>query len=126
MTRMRVAALAAAVMVAVMAVWGPTAEAAGRHRMSFTPGDRGRPSLHHRAGRSAGHRAFRGRHAVHGHRAVRGHHASGHRAETHRVETHRETENAAKAVPGAGFKLEDGVLTYPAPARFQPKNLPHH
>ena len=26
--------------------------------------------------------------------------------------------------PGSGFKLEDGVLTYPAPARFQPKNLP--
>lgn len=25
---------------------------------------------------------------------------------------------------GSGFKLEDGVLTYPAPARFQPKNLP--
>ena len=26
--------------------------------------------------------------------------------------------------PGSGFKLEDGVLTYPAPARFQPRNLP--
>ncbi|WP_165359391.1 DUF1190 domain-containing protein [Lichenibacterium minor] len=26
--------------------------------------------------------------------------------------------------PGSGFKLEGGVLTYPAPARFQPKNLP--
>ncbi len=26
--------------------------------------------------------------------------------------------------PGSGFKLEDGVLTYPAPARFAPKNLP--
>ncbi len=27
--------------------------------------------------------------------------------------------------PGSGFKMEDGVLTYPAPARFQPKNLKH-
>ncbi len=26
--------------------------------------------------------------------------------------------------PGSGFKLEDGVLTYPAPSRYQPKNLP--
>lgn len=26
--------------------------------------------------------------------------------------------------PGSGFKLEDGVLTFPAPARFAPKNLP--
>ena len=26
--------------------------------------------------------------------------------------------------PGSGFKIEDGVLTYPAPARFQPRNLP--
>lgn len=26
--------------------------------------------------------------------------------------------------PGSGFKMEDGVLTYPAPARFQPRNLP--
>ena len=26
--------------------------------------------------------------------------------------------------PGSGFKVEDGVLTYPAPARFAPKNLP--
>ena len=25
---------------------------------------------------------------------------------------------------GSGFKLEDGVLTYPAPARYQTKNLP--
>lgn len=31
---------------------------------------------------------------------------------------------ATSPPPGSGFKLEDGVLTYPAPARFQPKNLP--
>ena len=31
---------------------------------------------------------------------------------------------SAPPPPGSGFKLEDGVLTYPAPARFQPKNLP--
>lgn len=31
---------------------------------------------------------------------------------------------SAPPPPGSGFKLEDGVLTYPAPERFQPKNLP--
>ena len=31
---------------------------------------------------------------------------------------------SAPPPPGSGFKLEDGVLTYPAPDRFQPKNLP--
>ena len=30
----------------------------------------------------------------------------------------------ASAPPGSGFTYENGVLTYPAPARFQPKNLP--
>ena len=30
---------------------------------------------------------------------------------------------ATSAPPGSGFKMEDGVLTYPAPARFQPKIL---
>lgn len=31
---------------------------------------------------------------------------------------------SAPPPPGSGFKMEDGVLTYPAPARFNPKNLP--
>ncbi len=31
---------------------------------------------------------------------------------------------SAPPPPGSGFKLEDGVLTYPAPSRFLPKNLP--
>lgn len=31
---------------------------------------------------------------------------------------------SAQPPSGSGFKLEDGVLTYPAPARFAPKNLP--
>lgn len=30
----------------------------------------------------------------------------------------------APAKPGSGFTLEDGVLTFPAPARYDPKNLP--
>lgn len=34
-------------------------------------------------------------------------------------------EPSSAAPPGSGFKMEDGVLTYPAPARFQPKNLKH-
>ena len=36
----------------------------------------------------------------------------------------RELPPSAPPLPGSGFKLEDGVLTYPAPERFQPKNLP--
>lgn len=36
----------------------------------------------------------------------------------------RELAPSAPPPPGSGFKLEDGVLTYPAPARFQPHNLP--
>ncbi len=36
----------------------------------------------------------------------------------------REPPQSAPPPPGSGFKLEDGVLTYPAPERFQPKNLP--
>ncbi len=36
----------------------------------------------------------------------------------------RELPPSAPPPPGSGFKLEDGVLTYPAPERFQPKNLP--
>ena len=36
----------------------------------------------------------------------------------------KELPPSAAPPPGSGFKLEDGVLTYPAPARFQPKNLP--
>ena len=95
------------------------AEARGRHAMSFSPGDRSRPHAGHagqrrRAGRSHG-RAVR-----HGHGRVR-------------VRAHAATSqpaggdegDAAKAVPGKGFTMENGVLTYPAPARFQPKNLPH-
>ncbi len=36
----------------------------------------------------------------------------------------RQLSPSAPPPPGSGFKLEDGVLTYPAPARFQPRNLP--
>ncbi len=36
----------------------------------------------------------------------------------------RELAPSAPPPAGSGFKLEDGVLTYPAPARFQPRNLP--
>ena len=41
-----------------------------------------------------------------------------------RAGVEREPTPSAPPPPGSGFKLEDGVLTYPAPARFQPKNLP--
>ncbi len=36
----------------------------------------------------------------------------------------RELPPSVPPPPGSGFKLEDGVLTYPAPERFQPRNLP--
>lgn len=36
----------------------------------------------------------------------------------------RELPPSAPAPAGSGFTLKDGVLTYPAPARFQPQNLP--
>ncbi len=36
----------------------------------------------------------------------------------------RELPPSAPPPPGSGFTLQDGVLTYPAPERFQPKNLP--
>ena len=36
----------------------------------------------------------------------------------------RDLPPSAPPPPGSGFKLQDGVLTYPAPARFQPRNLP--
>lgn len=32
--------------------------------------------------------------------------------------------NTPPPPPGSGFTYENGVLTYPAPARFQPRNLP--
>ena len=41
-----------------------------------------------------------------------------------RAGSERALPPSAPPPPGSGFKLEDGVLTYPAPERFQPKNLP--
>ena len=38
--------------------------------------------------------------------------------------TERDLPPSAPPPPGSGFTLQDGVLTYPAPQRFQPKNLP--
>ena len=42
----------------------------------------------------------------------------------HAASPERAMPPSAPPPPGSGFKLEDGVLTYPAPERFQPKNLP--
>lgn len=99
------------------------AEARGRHAMSFSPGDRSRPHAGHggqrrRVGRS------HSRGTRHGHGRLRGHaHATP--AASQPVAGGGDEGDAAKAVPGKGFTMENGVLTYPAPARFQPKNLPH-
>ena len=76
-----------------------------RQTMSFVPGDRSRQTRAERSHRSAGRAAH----------APRGRTGHGRRGE--------EGGGAAKASPGAGFTMMDGVLTYPAPARFQPKVL---
>jgi hypothetical protein len=81
--------------------------------MSFVPGSRGHfravSHRHHGGGRS--HRHWHG--------------SSRHARPSPRHGSEREGGEAAEAKPGGGFKVIDGVLTYPAPARFQPKNLPH-
>ena len=80
------------------------APAFARQRMSFQPG---RHNYEQTSFRRPRHRIRSGRH--HGRAAVsrRGHAAS--------------PAEPARVPPG--FKMEDGVLTYPAPARFQPQNL---
>ena len=92
-----------------------------RHRMSFTPGSHHGGYGGHR-GRSRGasrpSRHARGRTAPARHIATRGGHASD--------DGNSEGSGAIVSRPGGGFTLEDGVLTYPAPARFQPKNLKHN
>ena len=90
--------------------------AAARQTMSFVPGGRGRLAVHsgYHGQRYARHRA------TYGHQARRGGRVR--QATPHGGEDGGDT---AKAVPGAGFTMQDGVLTYPAPARFQPKNLKH-
>jgi hypothetical protein len=90
--------------------------ALARVRMSFYPGRHGHAvARYHTYAR--GHRFRYGGRRSHRHVFV-GRHPS-------TVRPNAE-EGAAKApTPGSGFKMEDGVLTYPAPARFQPQNLKH-
>lgn len=86
-----------------------------RQSMSFTPGDRTRAhaaSSHRWAARHTRHPAHVARSRGHGDRR--------------RTAADGDEGSAAVAVPGAGFTMENGVLTYPAPARFQPKNLKHN
>ncbi|MDX7950938.1 hypothetical protein P7D22_07065 [Lichenihabitans sp. Uapishka_5] len=102
-----------------LAAFQPTA-ASARQSLSFTPGQHDR---------SHGVQAEHSRHRV---RSVRPHvrsgvaRAPGGAARGRAVASQRETVDdgpAAKAVPGKGFSMENGVLTYPAPARFQTKAL---
>ncbi|MBE7220294.1 MAG: hypothetical protein INR64_17630 [Caulobacteraceae bacterium] len=119
------ALLALAVLLGMSLGGSGPAEARGRHSMSFSPGDRSRPhavhgGYHRRGGRS------HGRSARHGHGRGRFHAVPKHGAPAQPAARGGDDEgDAAKAVPGKGFTMENGVLTYPAPARFQPKNLPH-
>ena len=94
-------------------------DAMARQAMSFSPGDHARSrgahvSRHGHAGRSHGaSRHGRGRPRAIAHAPARkGYAARG-----------DDEGDAAKAVPGKGFTMENGILTYPAPARFQPRNL---
>ena len=92
-------------------VWADAASA--RQRMSFTPGARAR---HH----GYSHRGHRARH--HGtSRSSRRHTSAPRRAPRASAKEEGSATTAGKA--GGGFTMQDGVLTYPAPARFQPKNL---
>ncbi len=78
---------------------------APRQTMSFVPGDRSKPAqMTHRRVATRPVRPMRSR-------TARGR------------DTGDEGGDAAAAKPGAGFTMMDGVLTYPAPARFQPKVL---
>ncbi|MCW6508072.1 hypothetical protein [Lichenifustis flavocetrariae] len=102
--------LALFVSMASLSGWrgaGATALAAGRQTMTFIPGDRSRPATLVTPG--SGRRAS----AAPVHAPAKGRIAR-------RSQEGDETP-AATARPGQGFTLEDGVLTYPAPARFQPQ-----
>ena len=101
---LRPALLILAALAGVLLVDGP---AAARQRMSFMPGhSHGYAAAHRRSS----HPTWRKRYRVLPSRGAR------RRAPA--------AEMPAGTVP-PGFKMEDGVLTYPAPARFQPKNLKH-
>lgn len=114
--RMRRATAGILVIATLLAMMEP---ALARVRMSFAPGRHGYAvSYRHRSYRPAYH-GWRGRHrasAVSRHAPVR--------TRAGRSSGPDEAPSAAPP-PGSGFKMEDGVLTYPAPARFQPKNLKH-
>jgi hypothetical protein len=90
--------------------------AMARHRMSFVPGRHGHAVAAH------WHRQWRPHRVWHGRATAR--HAAVRRAP---VRSGRPSESSVPVAPppGSGFKMEDGVLTYPAPARFQPQNLKH-
>lgn len=102
----------------LMAIGFHPAEALARQSMSFSPGNHARPSgaralRHARVGRG---RATRRRAQVRSR-------PTGHLT---RRSGGADEGDAARAVPGKGFTLENGILTYPAPARFQPRNLKPH
>ncbi len=104
-----------AAMVALAGLLFAVEPSLARVRMSFVPG-----RYHH---------SYGGRHhsyTRHYHRARSSrHHASSHGGRHGASRSAGDEGPAASAPAGSGFKMEDGVLTYPAPARFQPKNLKH-
>lgn len=102
---------ALATVVALIGLVALIEPAQARHRLSFVPG-------HH--GGAAAYRHFGARHAGGGRGRQRGYFRR-------RGAPSAGADEGATAPPppGSGFKMEDGVLTYPAPARFQPQNLKH-
>ena len=98
-------------LVGVLSVLEP---AWARVRMSFIPGRHGYAVAYP-------HRGY-GRHSSYRRGRGLGYASSGHAS---RSQSGPEEAPAPAAPPGSGFKMEDGVLTYPAPERFQPKNLKH-
>ena len=103
----------------LMAIGFHPVDAFARQSMSFSPGNHARP---HSARVSRHARVGRGR-ATTRRRAQMRSRPTGHLT---RGSGGADEGDAARAVPGKGFTLENGILTYPAPARFQPRNLKPH
>lgn len=110
-TRLKQAMAILLALAGLLAVGEPVS---ARVRMSFMPGRHGYTVAHQ-------HRGY-GHHFAYG-RGRRRSYAPNGRAS--RSRSGPDEAPAPAAPPGSGFKMEDGVLTYPAPARFQPQNLKH-
>jgi hypothetical protein len=98
----------------LMVLLNGTSLAEARQRLAFTPG-------HHGRSYAVARPRARWHWTRHAQRYAPTRHAS-HPAPAHPAQAHPNADTA-EGRPGGGFTMQDGVLTYPAPARFQPKNF---